>query len=137
MIDTDDMSKGRNPSHAGNAHEPHADVHTCTSAVARSCPFPVASGLLALPVGIIGGGADTSSKSHPDDYQEHYPDDGDDAIDGTPGGPIRDFGGRRFPVVGGKFITLVDHYWARLPHMGLDYTIYPVPTVPYAAKSGH
>src|SRR5664280_2287112 len=92
-----------------------------------------------LPSGCHRRVEQTSSKFHPDeyDYQEHDPDDGDDGIDGTPGGPTRDFGGRRFPVVGGKFITLVDHYWARLPHIAPDYTIYPIPTVPYAAKSGH
>jgi hypothetical protein len=62
------------------------------------------------------------SKSHANDYdyQKRDPDDGDDGIGGTPGGPTRDFGGRRFPVVGGKFITLVDHYWACLP-IGLQY----------------
>jgi hypothetical protein len=35
MIDPDDMSKGRNPLLAGNAHEPHGDVHTFTFAAGR------------------------------------------------------------------------------------------------------
>src|SRR5664280_1883662 len=51
MIDTDDMSKGRNLSLAGNAHEPHVDVHKHISDVAGFCPFPVASGLLASSPG--------------------------------------------------------------------------------------
>jgi hypothetical protein len=131
MIDTDDMSKGRNLSLAGNAHEPHVDVHKHISDVAGSCPFPVASGLLARwvssPCRQVGG---RLSKSHPNDYdyQKRDPDDGDDGIGGTPGGPTRDFGGRRFPVVGGKFITLVDHYWACLPHRAL---ILSIPYRPY------